>query len=133
MLYESIKICQQVVEKIWGWEYWIVNNQDYCGKVLVLKKQHRCSIHEHHIKKETFFAISGRILLEISSQDGFEKIILTPGMSVTLVPYTKHRFTGLDEISEIIEFSSQHFDSDSYRDVDSGKVPDEEWEDIKDA
>ena len=128
MLHENIENCQDTKDKMWGKEFWIVNNQDYCGKVLVLNQQHRCSIHYHKIKKETFFIISGRVLLEA----GDNKIVLTQGMSLTIVPYMRHRFTGLDEVSEIIEFSSQHFEHDSYRDVESGKVPDEEWKEIQD-
>lgn len=133
MLYQHINICQDKKDKLWGREFWIVNNQDYCGKVLVLNKQHRCSIHHHKIKKETFFVISGRILLEVRTdpQSDMEKIVMTQGMSMTIVPHMDHRFTGLDPISEIIEFSSQHFEHDSYRDVESGKVPDEEWEAIQ--
>ncbi len=128
MLHEEIKVCQETKEKVWGKEFWIVNNQDYCGKVLVLKERHRCSIHYHKIKKETFLVISGKVLLET----GTKKMILDQGMSVTIVPYLKHRFTGLVPVSEIIEFSSQHFEHDSYRDEPSGKVSDEEWKDLID-
>ena len=122
----KINSCQHIEKKIWGEEYWIVNNQDYCGKLLVLNQQYRCSIHHHNIKKETFLVISGKVLLEV----GNESFIMEPGMSMTITPYTKHRFTGLDKVSEIIEFSSQHFETDSYRDEESGKVPDEEWSNI---
>ena len=127
MLHENIKDYQEVKEKVWGKEFWIVNNQDYCGKVLVLKVRQRCSIHYHQIKKETFFLISGKIILEV----GIKRIIMTPGTSITIVPNMRHRFTGIDETSEIVEFSSQHFEDDSYREAESGEVPDKEWEDIK--
>ena len=134
MLYELIKTCQQVVDKVWGKELWIVNNQDYCGKVMVLNQKFRCSIHHHQVKKETFLLISGKILLEIQTSDSLEmdsKIILTPGMSITIMPYTRHRFTGLNPVSEIIEFSSRHFEHDSYRDTTSEEIPDDEWEVIQ--
>ena len=124
MLYNNIINCQETKEKIWGKEFWIVNNQDYCGKVLVLNRQHRCSMHYHKIKKETFLVVSGKVLLEIEEQ----KITLFPGGSVTIVPYTKHRFTGIGSVSEIIEFSSQHFEHDSYRTIESEKISDKEWE-----
>jgi len=124
MLHEKIHTCQETKDKVWGKEFWIVNNQDYCGKVLVLNRQYRCSRHYHVLKKETFFVISGKVLLEIA---GDQKVTLNPGESITIVPYMSHRFTGLADVSEIIEFSSQHFENDSYRDIESGKVPDEEW------
>ena len=46
---------------------------------------------------------------------------MLPGLSILIEPNTKHRFTGLED-SEIIEFSTHHEDSDSYRDELSGKV-----------
>ncbi len=50
-----------------------------------------------------------------------EERIMIPGDSVRIRPGTKHRFTGLED-SEIIEFSTHHEDSDSYREELSGKV-----------
>lgn len=132
MLYQYLNDCQETKDKVWGKEFWIANNPDYCGKVLVLNRQHRCSIHYHKIKKETFLVISGMVLLEYEGVEPDQKVILKQGMSVTIEPYQKHRFTGLASVSEIIEFSSQHFEDDSYRTIESGKVPDEEWKDIID-
>jgi quercetin dioxygenase-like cupin family protein len=48
-------------------------------------------------------------------------MIMHPGDAFLIEPNTKHRFTGLED-SEIIEFSTHHEDSDSYRDEVSGKV-----------
>ena len=39
--------------KGWGSEKWIHNDEDYCGKELILFKDKKCSIHYHRIKKET--------------------------------------------------------------------------------
>jgi len=107
MIHEEIKNCQEVKEKIWGKEFWISNTPEYCGKVLVLNRQYRCSRHYHKLKKETFFVISGEVLMEYDSGD---LKVLRPGMSMTILPYQRHRFTGLAPVSEIIEFSSQHFE-----------------------
>lgn len=106
----------KVVPKVWGEERWIVN-RDYCGKLLILKKGFRCSIHYHKAKDETFYVNKGRVLLEL---DG-NKVIMKPGQAQLVKPSQKHRFTGLED-SEIIEFSSHHDDSDSFRDEPSGKV-----------
>ena len=46
---------------------------------------------------------------------------MLPGHSILITPNTKHRFTGLEN-SEIMEFSTHHEDSDSYREEVSGKV-----------
>ncbi len=56
---ENIKI----VTKEWGEERWIVN-RDYCGKLLILKKGFRCSLHYHKNKDETFYVNKGKVLME---------------------------------------------------------------------
>jgi len=104
------------VKKEWGKEIWIVN-RDYCGKKLILNKGFRCSMHYHKNKDETFYILNGKVLLEI----GMQKNIMLPGDSILIKPGQKHRFTGL-EYSEIMEFSTHHEDSDSYREESSGKV-----------
>ena len=104
------------VNKEWGKEIWIVN-RDYCGKKLILNKGFRCSMHYHKNKDETFYILNGKVLLEI----GMQKNIMLPGDSILIKPGQKHRFTGL-EFSEIMEFSTHHEDSDSYREELSGKV-----------
>ena len=126
MLHESIKVCQAIKEKLWGKEYWIANFPTHCGKLLVLKQKYRCSVHYHKIKEETFFIVSGVVLLEY---DDNQRTVMTPGHAITIKPFQRHRFTGLAPISEIIEFSSQHFEDDSYREDPSGKISEQEWED----
>jgi quercetin dioxygenase-like cupin family protein len=105
------------VPKVWGSEEWIVNNELYCGKILNLKKGFRCSIHHHKNKHETFYILEGKVLLELDEK----KIIMNPGDVQILPPLQKHRFTPIID-SKIIEFSTHHEDSDSYRDVPSGEV-----------
>jgi len=97
------------VKKVWGKEIWIAN-YDYCGKKLVLNKSYRCSMHHHKNKDETFYILKGKVLMEADN----EKRIMLPGDSLRITPGMKHRFTGLED-SEIMEFSTHHEDSDSYR------------------
>ncbi len=110
------------VEKVWGEEVWMVNNEKYCGKKLILKKGKRCSFHYHKIKDETFYLESGKVLIEI----GNEIKIMNPGESIKIFPGVKHRFSGLND-SVIMEISTSHDEGDSYR-VEgqlSGDIPDE--------
>jgi len=109
---------EKTVKKEWGSEEWIVN-REYCGKILNLKKGFGCSYHFHKNKNETFFVLSGKMLLEL---EGKKKIMQT-GDSQLVLPMQKHRFIGLTD-TKIIEFSTHHEDSDSYRDPNilSGKV-----------
>ena len=51
------------VPKGWGYEKWIVNTEEYCGKLLFLNEGKRCSWHYHKLKDETFYLQSGKILL----------------------------------------------------------------------
>jgi len=106
------------VGKEWGSEEWIVNNEKYCGKILNLKPGFRGSIHYHKNKHETFYLLEGKILLELPPE---EKIIMNPGDVQILPPLKKHRFTPLEN-SKIIEFSTHHEDSDTYRDSQSGSI-----------
>ena len=119
----------EVHPKGWGEELWIVNSPLYCGKRFVVHKYRRCSLHYHKLKYETFFLESGKLLIELTAAgaDGtphgpLHELILTPGKSIRLSPFTLHRFTGLED-SVVFEFSTQHFEEDSYRleDGDSQK------------
>ena len=120
----KIKLNQLVnyVEKSWGHEEWIVNNSKYCGKKLVVKKGFRCSMHHHKVKDETFYLLSGEILLETEYKGYKENRIMTTGDVAHIKVGMWHRFTSLQEISELIEFSTFHMDSDSYRREVGGKV-----------
>ena len=102
---------------MWGREKWIVNLPTYCGKILELKKDYYCSFHFHKKKDETFYVLSGKVRLT----KGKKLIILNPGDSVRIKPLERHSFLGLKN-STIIEFSTQHFESDSYRLSPSGKL-----------
>ena len=106
----------KTVPKVWGEELWIVN-KNYCGKLLILNKGFRCSLHYHKNKDETFYINKGRVLMELNGQ----KYVMWPGDVQEIKPGDKHRFTGLED-SEIIEFSTHHQDSDSIREELSGKV-----------
>ncbi len=105
------------VSKGWGFEKWIVNNEKYCGKILYFIKGRRCSFHFHKIKDETFYLLSGKLVLRYGvSQDIHESATLTmhPGDRFHVPIGLCHQMQALED-SELIEFSTQHFDEDSYR------------------
>jgi mannose-6-phosphate isomerase-like protein (cupin superfamily) len=107
------------VEKVWGSEEWIVNNDLYCGKILNLKRGYRGSIHYHEDKHETFYLLNGRVLIEFG--EDLDERIMIQGDIQTLEPGMRHRFTPLED-SRIIEFSTHHEDEDTYRDSESGQI-----------
>ena len=43
-----------IVKKVWGREIWLVNEVEYCCKMLEVKKGASGSLHYHVVKKETF-------------------------------------------------------------------------------
>ena len=60
------------VPKGWGFEKWIVNCEEYCGKLLYFVKGKRCSWHYHKLKDEVFYIQSGKILVKYSDEDDIE-------------------------------------------------------------
>tara|TARA_R110000824_G_scaffold66264_5_gene172038 strand:+ start:746 stop:1093 length:348 start_codon:yes stop_codon:yes gene_type:complete len=105
------------VPKGWGFEKWIVNNEEYCGKLLYIVKDRCCSWHYHILKDEVFYLQSGKILVKYSDGDDLndaQEIVLTPGDSFHVYRGLRHRMIALED-SEVFEFSTQHFDTDSHR------------------
>jgi len=106
------------VDKDWGYEEWIVNNELYCFKKIFVKKGYQCSIHWHKNKDETFYIEDGQITLELFGEDSRD---LLKGESIRLVPNTLHRFTAVKD-TMIYEVSTHHEDSDSYRVIRGSKI-----------
>jgi hypothetical protein len=76
------------VEKQWGYELWIHNDPQYCGKLLVFTNSgNKFSMHYHMLKNETWYI-----------QEGLP-----------------HQLTALSDNSVVFEVSTEHFDEDSYR------------------
>lgn len=105
------------VPKGWGWERWIVNCPEYCGKLLFFNKGKRCSWHFHKIKDEVFYLQSGKMIVFYSMNDNIKEanqIILNAGEKFHVPTGLRHQMVALED-SELFEFSTQHFDSDSHR------------------
>jgi quercetin dioxygenase-like cupin family protein len=105
------------VPKGWGFEKWIVNCDKYCGKLLYFVKGKKCSWHYHKIKDEVFYIQSGKILLRYYDEDNIDlayEIILKRGDKFHVYPELRHQMEALED-TELFEFSTEHFDDDSYR------------------
>ena len=105
------------VPKGWGYEKWIVNKPEYCGKLLFFERGKRCSWHFHKLKDEVFYLQSGKLMVYYSDQNEIEKsdqIILNPGDNFHVYRGLRHQMVALED-SELFEFSTEHFDSDSNR------------------
>src|SRR5258708_3004952 len=105
---------ERIVDKIWGKEFWIVNNDKYCLKFLYIEPGKMCSLHYHPIKDETFYIEEGVCNLQI----GDRVTVMEPGDSVRLMPEMPHRFwvqKNAEEGCMVIEVSTHHEDSDVVR------------------
>ena len=108
---------EKFVPKGWGYEKWIVNNEDSCGKILFFVKGLKCSRHYHKIKRETFYLQSGSIKLFYSFEDSLDDadvIVLHKGDKFEVPVGLRHQMIALED-TELFEFSTQHMDEDSYR------------------
>ena len=107
----------KLVNKGWGYEKWIVNNKKYCGKLLFFNKGKRCSWHYHKIKDEVFYLQSGLLRVYYSEDNNLQTAqqkLLMPGENFHVYTGLRHQMIALED-SELFEFSTQHFDSDSHR------------------
>ena len=107
----------EIHKKAWGYENWIINNELYCGKLLVFKKDKSFSMHYHLLKDEAWYISKGKFLYKYIDTETAEQhtIEVTEGDCIHLMPGQPHQMLALEEGSCIFEVSTQHFDSDSYR------------------
>ena len=105
------------VPKGWGAEKWITNTEKYCGKLLYISKDKMLSWHYHNLKDEVMYVQKGTIKMiygfdeDISKADSIE---LYEGDSFHIPVGLIHRIEAITS-AEVFEFSTQHFDEDSYR------------------
>ena len=76
--------------KNWGKELWIAQEQEYGGKILIIKENHHTSQHYHKDKKETIYCFKGEVDIILNDR----VVTLKEGEDITLPPKTVHRITG---------------------------------------
>ena len=73
--------------------------------------------HYHKLKDEVFYVQSGRIIVRYSTADDINRSsekILGPGDNFHVFRGLRHQMEAIED-TELFEFSTQHFDTDSYR------------------
>ena len=99
------------VKKAWGEERWLVNNELYCGKLLIVKKEATSSLHCHLKKQETFYCLQGGITLKA----GDSLWLMNPWVEpITIYPHQAHQFHASED-SVIFEISTHHENEDVVR------------------
>ena len=96
----------KMIQKPWGSEEILTNNNNYLFKKLYMKKNFRCSLQYHKKKIETIYVLSG--LLEIQIDNKFN--LLKKGNSITIMNNVKHRMKALRDNTYYLEASSSHID-----------------------
>lgn len=101
------------VQKKWGREEIIVNNESYCAKFLYIDQGAQGSLHYHRVKKETFYGLEGQVGLHIDGKDYMLNAFARPK---TIEPGVPHCIVGLGKgINKILEVSTHHSDEDVVR------------------
>ena len=106
----------KIIEKGWGYELWIINNNKYCGKILYFNENSKCSMHYHLKKEETGLVKSGKFKLKYidGTTADIKEIELLENMSYTIPIGFTHQLE-TETGGEIFEISTEHFENDSYR------------------
>ena len=115
LIAQAAKSSTKEVKKTWGKEVWLVNEPEYCCKLLFLDRGAQSSYHYHRIKKETFFVLTGEIALTIGKKDQLLRYDLG---SRVINPGVLHGFYGSTD-AVILEVSTHHDDKDVVRETES--------------
>ena len=92
----------KIVPKGWGYEKWIVNTDEYCGKLLHFIKGKKCSWHYHILKDETFYLQEGKLLVKYSDKDNLDdKLYFDQRCSQSVVNHNLYTLLYLQETFEL--------------------------------
>ena len=109
------------VEKPWGHEIWLANNEEenYCAKILFIKKDKSTSMHYHLDKHETMHVLRGTLMVD-GLQDRHSQAYrfsmrAEEGESLEIERSRAHKLIAHHEDLTVIEASTFHKDEDSYK------------------
>lgn len=112
----------EVHPKRWGEEIWIENGPEYCGKILSFyDKAPICvvstSMHFHMKKLETMLVLKGGLYIDLIDPETAEmySVTLDVGEKIQIPRGQPHKLIAKVDGTQIIEFSTEHFENDSYR------------------
>ena len=117
-----IPLNPKTVEKTWGHEIWLANNdkENYCGKILFIKAGHHTSMHYHLDKHETFYVLEGELrvdMLRDRNQPDAHPFTMTvkQGESMEMEREQAHMLIASGGNLTLLEISTLHKDEDSHR------------------
>ena len=74
------------INKPWGYELLMENNNNYSVKKLFMKKGKRCSLQLHRKKKETIYVLSGNLKITVG-KSLLPLYCLKPGVEILLISF----------------------------------------------
>ena len=96
-------------DKPWGYELLWAKTDRYAGKIIHVNAGHALSLQYHHLKTETVYLASGRLLYEIQEGEQLVGTHLSPGDRIHVPAGTIHRMTAIED-SDIFEVSTPEID-----------------------
>jgi quercetin dioxygenase-like cupin family protein len=114
------------VEKPWGYEIVFALTEQYCGKVIFVRKGEQLSLQFHRVKDEVIYLHEGRIELEVGDPGGqLDTEVVGPGHAFHFKPGVVHRWRALED-STLLEASTPQLDDvvrleDRYGRAEPGK------------
>jgi len=112
----KVKTPIKKVDKGWGYELHIVNNDMYCGKILHFENESTGSLHFHLNKHETFYILKGCVKITGVNPDTGEQYveIATEGNVISIPQGVVHQIFAIST-ADIMEISTPDDPNDSYR------------------
>ena len=109
----------KVIEKPWGKEEILEQNDFYVLKKLTMQKGHQCSLQYHNYKHETIYVLEGT--LHIFFKDEWKEYNI--GDFLVIEPKEVHRMKAVDNDGVYLESSTTELDDvvrleDDYRKID---------------
>ncbi len=81
------------IEKPWGYENILEQNEIYVLKELFMKVGHGCSLQYHEVKRETIYVLTGRLEIKVNDK----KRVYERGDSITIHPKEVHRMKAMSD------------------------------------
>lgn len=107
---EVVRIMNRVVlprrvDKPWGYEEIWAHTNDYVGKMLFIKKEHRLSYQYHEVKEETVRILEGIMDLEFELSGERRVTRMNPGDIFHISPEMRHRMIAVEDC-RVLEVST---------------------------
>ena len=90
------------IDKPWGWEEILEENERYVVKRLLMKKGEQCSYQYHEKKMETIVVLSGELTIIYKEREQNYGL----GEVITINPFVEHRMAARDEDAMYLECST---------------------------